>query len=173
MFFWLWYCKDPPSVILETANDKRRSAMNDEVVVLDYDELEQDSEEVEDINNVTSANIEDHKNKGTRTSEESALEDNDTVGICVSYKKEVIDSSFKDQKSNVLHTDWCALYEKGCTSFSRDTTDPRCLRNLVRTQATVASNELLKHKESSDKRTELISKLEGLLGKAKSILKTK
>lgn len=164
---------NPPSIILETANEKESPAMSDEVVVLDYDKLDQVREDTSESNNVTSANVEDQEKNGTRPSEEeAALESNDTVGICVSYKKEVIDATFKGPGVNVLQTDWCALYEKGCTSFSRDTTDPKCLRNLVRSTAVTAASKLFKLKESKDKRKVLVANLEGLLDKAKGVLKT-
>lgn len=110
-----------PSVILETANEH-----NKDEVVLNYDQLE-------DNNKLTSVHIEDSNltegDKELKHKDKSELVYDDTVGICVSYKKEVHDSTFKGPGTKTLYSEWCALYELGCTSFSRDTTDPKCLRN--------------------------------------------
>ena len=150
---------NPPSVILETAQKEEDSPL-----ILDYDQLNNSSI------NVTSSNIEDNL-ETDKIIEEAALEYKDTTGICVSYKKEVIDSTFKGVGSNVLHSDWCSLYEKGCSSFSRDTTDPDCLRNKDVTKVANAHVEkLIKQKEDSDKRSVLILKLHESLSKAKNYL---
>ena len=145
---------NPPSVVLETAADKGVDMKNkDELVIIDYDKLL----EKEEDNNVTSIKAEGHN------LEESELQYNDTVGICVSYKKEVYDSTFKDGASKVLHSDWCALYERGCSSFSRDTTDPKCLRNQVQKVAAKIAKEFMKERSSKDKRKELLKSLKKLI----------
>ncbi len=139
---------NPPSVVLETAADKEVKADSDaDPIILDYDELEDDI-------NVTSDNTE------TSSSEQSELQYNDTVGICVSYKKEVYDSTFKDELSKIVHTDWCALYERGCTSFSRDTTDPKCLRNLIWGAAVSCVEDYMEKRANDDRRAELLKNLE-------------
>lgn len=144
---------NPPSVVLETAADKGATMENkDEILIIDYDKI------LNEENNVTSNTTET-----LNVQEESELQYNDTVGICVSYKKEVFDSTFKDGASNVLHKDWCALYERGCTSFSRDTTDPKCLRNQINKVAATTANELLVKRASKDKRKELLENLNKLL----------
>ena len=145
---------NPPSVVLETAADKGASVKNkDDILIIDYDKILDNEETI----NVTSNNTE------TLNLEESELQYNDTIGICVSYKKEVYDSTFKDGASTILHTDWCALYESGCTSFSRDTTDPKCLRNQVQKVAAATAEELLAEKDSKDKRKKLLDNLQKLI----------
>jgi hypothetical protein len=146
---------NPPSVVLETANEKKKD-FDDTVIILDYDKLEEEDEEVADIK-VTSDKIE------TPVSEDAELQYNDTVGICVSYKKEVYDSTFKDELSKVVHSNWCALYERSCTSFSRDTTDPKCLRNTIREAAEVAAQRLMEELASKDRRKEKVERLKKLL----------
>lgn len=145
---------NPPSIVLETANEeavKEEDKVNSKsIVVLDYAKLD---------NNVTSEVVEDINE------EEAELVYNDTTGICVSYKKEVIDSTFKDPNSEVLHTDWCTLYEQPCTSFSRDTTDPDCLRTIARNTATVVANKLMAEKVDNDKRQKLLKALSSSLDK--------
>jgi hypothetical protein len=140
---------NPSSVVLETAADKGVNMKNDkDTIVLDYDKLTDET----DIN-LTSDTKEERSN----------LQYNDTVGICVSYKKEVYDSTFKDGASTILHNDWCALYEKGCTSFSRDTTDPKCLRNQIEEAAVSYTTDLMSKEEISDKRKDLLDNLNKLL----------
>jgi hypothetical protein len=74
---------NPPSVILETANEKEKDAVDPkEIIVLDYDKIEQSNND----NNVTSDNIETINTVITDTNEDdAALDYKDTVGICVSY----------------------------------------------------------------------------------------
>lgn len=144
---------NPPSVVLETATDKgNKTDHSAKPIILNYDLLE---EEVN--NNVTSNSTE------ALNSEEAELQYNDTIGICVSYKKEVFDNTFKDESSKVVHTDWCALYERGCTSFSRDTTDPDCLRNKVQSVAASCVENYMKERANKDRRKELLANLNKLI----------
>lgn len=163
---------NPPSVILETAkntNVDKEEADMDKTIILDYDRLESD-----DIN-VTSTNIEDSKEKGGGSSKKEKSENmeyDDTVGICISYKKQVIDSTFKGPGTKVLHENWCAKYESACTSSTRDTTDPNCLYVIECCKetskfATIYAKELLKKKEMSDKRAGLLDNLLSALTIAK------
>ncbi len=138
---------NPPSVVLETAADKAIPVdSKTDPVILDYDLLEEDI-------NVTSDNTD------TSDSEQSELQYNDTLGICVSYKKTVYDSTFKDELSKIVHTDWCALYERGCTSFSRDTADPDCLRYTVQSVAASCVEDYMEKRASEDRRKELLKNL--------------
>jgi len=148
---------NPPSVVLETASDKENKNKDDDVIVIDYDKLDDPSNE-EANNNVTSNNIEE-----VSSNEEAELQYNDTVGICVSFKKEVYDNSFKDQSSKLIHTNWCTLYDKSCTSFSRDVTDPDCLRNQIRKTAASCVKEYIDRKNKDDRRKELLQKLINLI----------
>jgi hypothetical protein len=161
---------NPPSVILETANeDTDGKPVSKEIIILDYDKLENI-----DNNNVTSDNVEDDVEKlkgetgdmGENNKDKAELEHQDTVGICVSYKKQVIDSTFKGPGTKVLATDWCALYERGCTSFSRDTTDQNCLRNKVKAIATACVKKHVKRWEKKDKRSKLTDNLVKVLESA-------
>ncbi len=163
-----------PSVILETAKNNnvgKKEANMDEVIVLDYDKLENKN------NNVTSTTIEESKEKGGGTldgnqkEEAEDMEYDDTVGICVSYKKRVIDATFEGPDAKVIHENWCALFELSCTSSSRDTTDPKCLYNTNRKeiQKIVSSHtrKLVKNKEMGDKRDGLLNDLLSALSIAK------
>lgn len=143
---------NPPSIVLETAADKgNKTDLKAKPIILNYDLLE------EDENNVTSDNTD------ALNFDKSELVYNDTIGVCVSYKKEVYDSTFKDELSKLVHSDWCALYERGCTSFSRDTTDPDCLRYQVPQVAASYVEDYMKKRESDDRRKELLAKLNKLI----------
>lgn len=155
---------NPPSVVLETAN-KNVAEKDDTVIILNYDDVTNE----EDSINVTSPNIEASE-KELKPKEKSELEYNDTVGICVSFKKQVIDSTFEDPDTSTLHENWCALYETSCTSFSRDTTDPKCLRNQVTNAAKACVFKLLEEKEDSDKRGVLVKDLYSKVTKAAKLL---
>ena len=170
---------NPPSVIIETANKKEQVSAEDTIIVLDYDKI------VATVNNVTSANVEGnkHNNKYIIVDPEAkdleqvelAKDDSpgrckdDSPGICVNYKRRVIDSTFQDQDSTVSKEDWCTAYDKPCTSFSRDTTDPECLRNSIQTIATACIDSILKEKQDSDKRDQLLNNLLTKVSKAKEV----
>jgi len=139
---------NPASVVLETANTKVVEG-KDKTIVLNYDELQTVD------NKVTSSTVE-----GNITNTETAV--NDTVGICVSYKRRLY-----DKNEEVTETDWCTLYEKNCTSFSRDTTDPDCLRYKEELQIAKAMVEkTFKDRRSKDKREELLHELQAALSEA-------
>jgi len=155
---------NPPSVILETASDKEKEIDPKEVIILDYDKLEQEEKA---NNNVTSDNIEGDTSVITEDSDEAALEYDDTVGICVAYKRRVYADEPQGPDTEVLHEDWCTLFNNSCTSFSRDTSDPNCLRVQARTAVSVYTKKLMAEREQSDKRKELTEMLEQVIEKAK------
>lgn len=162
---------NPPSVILETAKSKKLETEGG-VIVFNLD----------DNNNVTSINIEEfiptpEVSNALENKDKSEITRDDTVGICVSYKKYVYADTFIGPDTEILHENWCALYDEGCSSFSRDTTDPDCLKNLrdrvvyISKVATAYAKKLLKKSELSDKREELVDKLTAALGGASKYLK--
>jgi len=155
---------NPPSVILETANEKPTSTDITEVIVLDYDLLEKN-------NKLTSNKVDGDNSVITDPSdtEEAELQYNDTVGICVNYKRRVFAKEPQGPDTEVVNTDWCTLYDKGCTSFSRDTTDPDCLRNLAAESAKAFAKLLINKKQESDKRAELTDRLNKKLDKANKL----
>ena len=152
---------NPPSVILETASEKG-SKIPKEVIVLDYDLLEK-------ANKLTSNKVEGDTSVITDPSEETEeaeLQYKDTTGICVNYKRRVFAQEPQGPDTEVVNTDWCTLYEKGCTSFSRDTTDPDCLRNQAREAAKAYAKTLINERKESDRRAELTKVLNDVLDKA-------
>jgi len=141
---------NPPSVIVETANKKVVEEV-DGVITINLDTN----------NKLTSSNIEEpSSNKDRIDKEEAELPHNDTVGICVSYKKRVFAHEPAGPDTEVLHEDWCALYETSCTSFSRDTTDPKCLKHEVGPVVRTFAKQLLNKNKKSDRRDELVALLE-------------
>lgn len=140
---------NPASIVLETANTKTVEK-SENTLILNYDELQTVD------NNVTSDTIEGNIEKAR----DGALDD--TVGICVSYKRRLYDKAEK-----VIATDWCTLYEKKCTSFSRDTTDPDCLKNKEALQvAKSAVEERFKKRVIEDRREVLLYELKAALSEA-------
>lgn len=148
---------NPPSVILETAKEKKKEAE----IVLDYDNLEKEDVAVIKDNNVTSEEIEAPNVDAEGNEEESALQYDDTIGICVNYKRRVL-----DKENTIIGEDMCSLFATKCTSFSRDTSDPECLRNRAHSVAASITKELLRNKEDSDKREELVDGLKAALNEA-------
>lgn len=136
---------NPPSVIMETANSKDK-IKSDEIIILNYDELEEES------NNLTSNKVAEARDGNL----------DDSVGICVNFKRRVLDKDGSETAS-----DWCSAYEAKCSSFSRDTTDPDCLRNRE-LQGIVASylEEALDWKEQDRRSKELLGGLKAALREA-------
>lgn len=143
---------NPPSIIMETAGDLA-IAKSDEVIVLSYD-----TEETA-INKVTSSTVDEPK-ENIEFSRDGLLDD--SLGICVNYKKFVLDKSGATTDSN-----WCSAYDCECTSFSRDTSDVDCLRNKdIRRFATAALGKILNRRASEDRRKELLDGLKAALCEA-------
>jgi len=117
---------NPPSVVLEAT-----ASNNDNVIILDFDTIEKAS------NNVTISNIEEKNKKIVKKAskvskqvENSELQYDDTVGLCVNYKKELTDSIVKDQDTKVFAKNWCTKYDTTCP-VSGDYTDANCLSKVV------------------------------------------
>jgi hypothetical protein len=107
---------NPPSVVLDA------TASKDNIIVLDYDKEVSNNTD----NNVTN-NIID--NKDTKT-EQSELQYDDTVGVCVHYQKELLDDIVKTQDTKVLETQWCMKYERTCP-VTGEYQNPECLAKTI------------------------------------------
>ena len=137
---------NPVSLVIETANVNKEVSSDDSEIILSYD-------------------LPTLKDKAFNT--EAPVSQNDNVSQCISFKKEVLNTLEKDQDSKVLHTNWCAAFDKACTSWTRDTTDPKCLRNIALINVTTACiKEHVDRKEANDKRKGLLKKLQASLKKA-------
>ena len=154
---------NPPSVILETADEKEKPVIDPkEIIVLNYDKIEQSNTDI----NVTSDNVEDVNTVITDINEDGAsLDYKDTVGICVSYKRRVFAKEPQGPDTEIIHENWCTLFESNCTSFSRDTSDPDCLKNKVLDTARTYAKKLINKIKKSDRRNELVSNLEKVVQK--------
>lgn len=169
---------NPPSVILETAKEKEEDkvvdvaeTVDEEVIILDYDSINSSNNNVtsDSIEDVISNTEEEEEDKVKSEEEKSELKYGDTLGICVSFKKEVYDSTFKDERSKVIHTNWCALYEKACTSFSRDTSDENCLKRKVSKATAECVEKLMNKKKEFNKINTLVDDLDIAVSKASKI----
>ena len=157
---------NPRSIILETAKKQTNKNEGAEIVI-DLDKLDGTQS---DDNLVAKEKVKDGvgKKKEGEGEEEADIDivdvrKNTSVGICVSFKKRVIDATFKGPDVKVIHENWCTLYDKSCTSSSRDVTDPNCLRRKAEKKAKNYVESKLKELKSRDKRSVLLSELELVL----------
>jgi hypothetical protein len=134
---------NPRSVILETAK-KKELEEGEMVIELDPKTVLKNKEEADvdvvDIRSQTS------------------------VGICVSYKRRVIDATFEGPNTKVLHNDWCTLYDTGCTSPSRGADNPECIRHKVIEVTQNYAQHKLEDMKAEDRRGNLLAQLKSLLG---------
>ncbi len=150
---------NPDSIILETA----ASESDDKDLLFDLDilskkEISNKKDESEDINiNVTSKEVEE-----TYEKEESELVYNDTIGICVNYKK-----CLKDKAGEIIGENWCTAFDTSCTSPGGDATDQACLRNEALQTASLYIQDLFKSKHQDAIILESLSRLQTALLKAK------
>jgi hypothetical protein len=157
---------NPPSVVLETAADKGQEIDPKEVIVLNMDKLQRDTA---NDNKLTSDKVEGDTSVITKDTdtEEAELEYKDSTGICVNYKRRVHAGEPEGPDTEVLHNDWCTLYNRSCASYSRDTTDPDCLRNQLGSFVPAYAKKLIDKAKESDRRVELTENLEAVLERAK------
>ena len=85
-------------------------------------------------------------------------------GICVNYKRRVLDATFEGPDTKVLHNDWCTLYDTACTSPSRGADHEECIRNMVVNKTKDYTQHKLEDLAKRDKRGGLLAKLKDLLG---------
>lgn len=157
---------NPPSIILEVAGKDVRPE-EDDTLVLDIS-----ANYVPDVINVTSNKVEGTIQKDVNLDTEDAeLQYDDTIGICVSFKKEVYAEATKGPDTKVLHENWCTLYDESCTAFGADATDINCLMNKKAISvANVYITKLMCEKEVSDRRSALVNDLSKSLDRAKCLL---
>jgi len=142
---------NPASIIMETANEKKvsDSSSSKDIIILDYDKI-------------VSNNLTFIENDSALKEESTDGDLKDSVGVCVNYKRRIT-----DKEGNTTAENWCTAYDQGCTSFSRDTTDPNCLRNKdILKFAKAALDKLSKERASKDKRKELLDGLKAALREA-------
>lgn len=142
---------NPPSVILETASEED----TDDLL---FDLTEKKEAAKEGGINVTSKEIEDKK-------EESDLMYNDSIGICVSFKRRV-----EDKNGNVVNENWCSEYSQACTSFSRDASDQDCLRNKVKSTTASYVETLFEDRHLNEQTAKSLERLQSVLNKAKKLV---
>lgn len=139
---------NPRSIILETA--KKKELGEDDIVV----ELEKEDAEAIVTSPVAVQGGPNRDDIRTQTS----------PGICIDYKRRVIDATFEGPNATILHEDWCALYDTGCTSASRGADHPDCIRRKI----IEVTRDYTKHKiediAKRDERGNLLAELKALLG---------
>ncbi len=142
---------NPRSVILETADKKEQE--NADIVV----ELGNDKEEANVQDGTSPAAVEGGPNAYDIRTQTSP-------GICISYKRRIIDATYEGPDVKVLHNDWCALYDTGCTSLSRGADHPDCIRRKIIELTGNFTTRKLDDLAHGDIRGSLLAELKNLLG---------
>ena len=83
-------------------------------------------------------------------------------GICVNYKKYVMDAK-KDGPEEIVHENWCTLYERGCTSPSRGADHPECIRNVIVAVTKNYTQHKMSDLSAKDRRANLLQQLQDLM----------
>jgi len=142
---------NPRSIILETAKKKE---LEEGEIVVELEPVEKENAESIVTSPTSIQGGPDSYDIRTQTS----------PGICVSYKRRVIDATYEGPDAKVLHNDWCMLYDTGCTSPSRGADHPDCIRNKVTNIAKNYTQSKLEELNAKDKRGSLLTQLKSLLG---------
>lgn len=154
---------NPRSVILETAA-KKDGVKDGDIIVVELEPAIEPAKGDKDMKK-EGADVRDSTSPADVSGGPDAYDvrTQTSVGICVSYKRRVIDATFAGPDTKVLHEDWCALYEQSCTSPSRGADNAKCLRNTVAQTAKACVEAKLKKLDKEDKRGDLLAQLKGLL----------
>lgn len=150
---------NPRSVILETAK-KRKEAKGEEIIVeLEPEVGENDDMKKEKAQEFTSPAADPGGPNGRDILSQTS------PGICVSYRRRVIDATYEGPDTKVLHEDWCTLYDTACTSPSRGADHPECIRHQVIEVTGRYTHHKLGILAERDKRGDLLTRLKNLLNK--------
>lgn len=150
---------NPRSVILETANKQKRSKGPEIVVELEPDEGE--NVEMKDKEKAQTYNSPDADPGGVNVYD---IRTQTSPGICVSYRRRVLDGAEEGPGVDVIHEDWCTLYDTACTSPSRGADHPECIRHQIIELTGRYTHHKLDILAKRDKRGDLLARLKNLLG---------
>jgi len=148
---------NPRSLILETAKKKGEEIM---VVELEPTEEELNEKEREDAEAIVTSPATVAPGPGA-----DDVRTQTSPGICVDYKRRVIDATFEGPDAKVLHDDWCALYDTACTSPSRGADHPECIRQVIVSKTGEYTRHKLSDLKAMDKRGDLLAELMEALSK--------
>lgn len=144
---------NPRSLILETA--KNNMAAEEEIVI----ELEPDAsiKKEKAVDFTSPIDVQGGPNAND-------IRTQTNPGVCIDYKKRVIDATFEGPDAKILHENWCMLYDTGCTSLDRSAVHPDCIRRVVVEITRDYTKHRLEDVRSGDKRGDLLAHLKSLLG---------
>ena len=148
---------NPRSLILETAKKKGEEIM---VVELEPTEEELNEKEREDAEAIVTSPATVAPGPGA-----DDVRTQTSPGICINYKRRVIDATFEGPDAKVLHDDWCALYDTACTSPSRGADHPECIRQVIVSKTGEYTRYKLSDLKAMDKRGDLLADLMEALSK--------
>lgn len=152
---------NPRSVILETAKKNLKVAYDGEEIVIELEPQEGETKIMKDKGTTIEFN--------SPAADPGGINVNDTrtqtsPGVCVNYKKRVVNSKSDVPGGEIIHENWCALYETGCTSPSRGAEHPECIRRQIIEKTRDYTKHKLADLEARDNRGNLLAKLQNLLG---------
>lgn len=156
---------NPRSLILETAKKHREFVNDDGELVIEIDPVEPDVDD-ESVNK-------DPRKEVSQTFTSPAADpggpdvidvrQQSSPGICVSYRRRVVDATYEGPDAKVIHEDWCTLYDRSCTSPSRGADHPECLRHTLASKIEACLKEFLEDKENKIKQRELVETIKKYL----------
>lgn len=156
---------NPRSLILETAKKHREFVNDDGELVIEIDPVDSDDDDA--------GGNKDPRKEVSQTFTSPAADpggpdvidvrQQSSPGICVSYRRRVIDATYEGPDAKVIHEDWCTLYDRPCTSPSRGADHPECLRNTVSAKVRACLEEYLNDNENKNKRKALVETIKKYL----------
>lgn len=150
---------NPRSVILETAK-KNLEVEGEEIII----ELEPDKGENEIMTEKEKAREFNSPSNDPGGVNRDDVRTQTAPGICVNYKKRVVNSKSDVPGGEIIHEDWCALYDTGCTSPSRGADHPDCTRRKIVEVTKDYTKYKLEDLRAVDERGNLLAELKNLLG---------
>jgi len=147
---------NPPSVVLETADEKDNE---NEEVLFNLDMYREAASEKED-------GLDEEKNSNAVDESLAPEVDvaSDDIKLCSKYKQKL-----NDEKGSLLQEDWCTEYGAKCSSENRDPLDDGCLTNKITTTASSYINELFNYERSDRNIDEATDRLIRILDKARTL----
>jgi len=140
---------NPRSLILETAKKHKEFVNDDGEIVIELDPIEPDVDDQDPKKEVSQTFTSPAADPGG--ADVIDVRQQSSPGICVSYRRRV-----EGKNGEIVHEDWCTLYERPCTSPSRGADHPECLRNTVSAEVKACLNEYLADRENKIKRKILV-----------------
>jgi hypothetical protein len=150
---------NPPSVVLETADEKDDE--NEEVLFNLDIYIEVASENEDTVEEEKNSDLDEENITAEAEAEAEAEAD---AKVCPKYMK-----NLNDEKGSLLQEDWCTEYGEKCSSENKNSLDDDCLTNKITTTASSYINELFNYERSDRNIDEATDRLIRILDKARTL----